>query len=430
MSQKTKDVRTTMNNYIIHNPSYTLPEGWKWVRLGDACEINPRRPKNFFRSPDAPTTFVPMSAVDEKTGTITKAEVVPYKKIAKGYTYFEENDVLFAKITPCMENGKHVIAKNLIDEIGFGTTEFHVLRPKNGILSEWIHYFIRQPYFLQEATAYFTGAVGQQRVPEDFLINYVIPLPPLPEQRRIATKLQELMQQVERARSACEKQLEAANALPSAYLREVFESDEAKKWERKRLGEVLETIESGGRPKGGVFEIREGIPSIGAEHLNSSGGFNFNNLRFIPHEFYEKMTRGKIQKGDILMVKDGATTGKASFVGNNFPYNDAAVNEHVFRLRGKEFLEQEFLFWFLYSPLGQKQIQQEFHGAAQGGINQQFVNGVYVLVPPLFDQRRIAAELKEKMAYAEKLRSSIEKQLSAINALPQAILRKAFRGEL
>jgi len=102
-----------------------------------------------------------MAAVDEKTGTIAKPEVVPYKKVAKGYTYFEENDVLFAKITPCMQNGKHVIARNLNDGIGFGTTEFHVLRPNNDILAEWIHFFIRQSYFLQEATAYFTGAVSE-----------------------------------------------------------------------------------------------------------------------------------------------------------------------------------------------------------------------------------------------------------------------------
>jgi len=217
--------------------SERLPEGWKWVRLGEVCEVNPSRPRGFFRSPDTPTTFIPMAAVDEKSGTY-KPEIVPYSKVSKGYTYFEENDVLFAKITPCMQNGKHVIAKNLIDGIGFGTTEFHVLRAKKEIIPEWIWYFIRQPCFLQEATGYFTGAVGQQRIPKEFLINYVIPLPPLEDQCRIIAKIQELMQEVERARTACEKQLEAVKALPSAYLREVFESEEAKKWERKRLGEV------------------------------------------------------------------------------------------------------------------------------------------------------------------------------------------------
>ncbi|MDP2754000.1 MAG: restriction endonuclease subunit S, partial [Nitrospirota bacterium] len=211
-----------------------IPDNWKMVRLGEVCEINPSRPKNFKRSPEALTTFVPMASVNEKTGTIAKPEVVPYSKVAKGYTYFEENDVLFAKITPCMQNGKHVIARNLIDLIGFGTTEFHVLRPKNEVLPEWIYFFIRQPYFLQEATAYFTGAVGQQRIPEYFLSDYIIPLPPLKEQTRIASKLQELMQEIYNLKSAINNQLDAAKSLPSAYLREVFESEEVKKWERRK----------------------------------------------------------------------------------------------------------------------------------------------------------------------------------------------------
>lgn len=239
------------------------------------------------------------------------------------------------------------------------------------------------------------------------------------------------MAEIDKARSACEKQLEAVKALPSAYLREVFESEEAKKWERRRLGEVLELIESGSRPKGGVQDISEGIPSIGAEHLNSFGSFSFENIRFIPYEFYMQMTRGKIQKYDVLVVKDGATTGKTSFVGDDFPYKQAAINEHVFRLRGKEnILKQEFLFWFLYSPLGQSQIQSEFHGSAQGGINQKFVNGVYILLPLIHVQYRIAHYFRQQMSDVEKLRTAIEKQLETINALPQAYLRKAFRGEL
>ncbi|MEO0166030.1 MAG: restriction endonuclease subunit S [candidate division WOR-3 bacterium] len=414
------------------NGPYKLPEGWKWVRLGEVCEINPPRPRDFYRHPETPTTFVPMAAVDERTGTIFKAEIVPYFKVAKGYTYFEENDVLFAKITPCMQNGKHVIAKNLIDGIGFGTTEFHVLRPKKDIiLSEWIWFFIRQAHFLQEATAYFTGAVGQQRIPESFLKDYLIPLPLLPEQRRIAEKLREIMSEIEKARTACKRQLEAVKALPSAYLREVFESEEAKKWEKRRLGEVLSIIESGSRPKGGVQEVKEGIISIGAEHLNSYGGFNFANVRFIPNAFYQTMKRGKIQKGDVLIVKDGATTGKTSIVDDDFPYKEASINEHVFRLRGKEnLLTQQFLFWFLYSPQGQFQIQQEFHGSAQGGINQKFIYGVRIPLPPLPTQQRIANYLKEKMSEVEKLRQAVERQLETINALPQAYLRKAFRGEL
>ena len=202
-------------------------EAKKWVRkrLGEVCQINPSRPKNFHRSLDSLTSFVPMVAVDEKTGTISKPEVVPYSRVAKGYTYFEENDVLFAKITPCMQNGKHVIARSLIDEIGFGTTEFHVLRPSNEVLSEWVWYFIRQPYFLEEAAVYFTGAVGQQRVPDSFLSKYIIPLPLIEVQQRIAYELNEKMIQVENLQSSTRNQESALNDLPQAILKKAFRGE-------------------------------------------------------------------------------------------------------------------------------------------------------------------------------------------------------------
>lgn len=198
---------------------------WEKKKLGEVCKINPSRPKNFYRSADAPTTFVPMAAIDEKTGTIAKPEIVPYSKVSKGYTYFEERDVLFAKITPCMQNGKHVIARNLIDGIGFGTTEFHVLRPDSVILPEWIHFFIRQPYFLQEATAYFTGAVGQQRVPDSFLSNYIILLPPIEEQKNIVADLKEKMAHVENLQFTIYNQQLALDALPQAILRKAFKGE-------------------------------------------------------------------------------------------------------------------------------------------------------------------------------------------------------------
>ncbi|MCK4357599.1 MAG: restriction endonuclease subunit S, partial [Candidatus Cloacimonetes bacterium] len=260
-------MQTKINNSTIHNQQPELPTDWKWVRLGEVCVINPRRPKNFTRFPESLTTFIPMSSVNGKSGAIIKPEVVPYFKVARGYTYFEENDVLFAKITPCMQNGKHLIARNLIDRVGFGTTEFHVLRTKDEILPEWIHFFIRQPLFLKEATSYFTGAVGQQRVPKEFLSNYIIPLPPLYEQKRIAKKIQELMQEIDKSRNACEKQLEAVKALPSSYLREVFESEEAKKWERKRLGEVCDIFSGSSAPQDEKYFVNGKYPFVRVQDL-------------------------------------------------------------------------------------------------------------------------------------------------------------------
>ena len=146
---------------------WPLPAGWEWKRLAEVSEINPRRP-SIQRSDDAPTSFVPMAAVDEVEGRFAEIHTRPYGEVKRGYTYFEENDVVFAKITPCMENGKAAIARSLIDGFGFGTTEFHVFRPKPGVLPEWLHRYVRQSDFRREAKERFRGAVGQQRVPQDF----------------------------------------------------------------------------------------------------------------------------------------------------------------------------------------------------------------------------------------------------------------------
>ena len=101
----------------------------------------------------------------------------PYAEIKKGYTYFGENDVIFAKITPCMQNGKNAIVTGLIGGIGFGSTEFHVLRCSDEVIPEWVHLFLRRQETLDAAIKTFTGAVGQQRVPANFLENLEIPIP-------------------------------------------------------------------------------------------------------------------------------------------------------------------------------------------------------------------------------------------------------------
>ena len=192
------------------------------VKLQDICKINPRRPRELKWQPDISTTFVPMSSVDEQTGIITQPEVKPYAEISRGYTYFEEGDVLFAKITPCMQNGKHAIASELLNGFGFGSTEFHVIRPSENVISAWVHNFLRHPSVLYDAERHFRGAVGQQRVPKEFLTQLPVPLPPLDEQKRITNMISQRMKAQERAKAAALEQLEAVEAMRPALLRQAF----------------------------------------------------------------------------------------------------------------------------------------------------------------------------------------------------------------
>ena len=110
-----------------------------------------------------------MSALDDVTGTIAHPQPRPYQEVSKGYTWFMDGDVIFARITPCMENGKSALAKKLFNGVGFGSTEFHVIRPGNKILGEWIHFLTRSKEFRNDAASRFKGTAGQQRVPQSFL---------------------------------------------------------------------------------------------------------------------------------------------------------------------------------------------------------------------------------------------------------------------
>ena len=177
--------------------TYKLPNNWVWTRLGDITDINPKKKILDFND-DEEISFVPMKAVSDETGKIEEMEYEKYSKLKKGYTQFIEEDVLFAKITPCMENGKCAIAKNLKNDIGYGTTEFHVLRCYQGIINKLLHIFLRQESFRKEAKYNMTGSVGFQRVPVDFLKTALFPLPPLEEQKEIVRVLDKIFEEENR----------------------------------------------------------------------------------------------------------------------------------------------------------------------------------------------------------------------------------------
>ena len=354
-----------------------LPKGWRWVRLGDVCQLNPSRPPRFVRPSDKPTTFVPMQAVNAEKGVISQGEIRPYNQVCKGFTYFAEDDVLFAKITPCMQNGKHAIAKDLIDGIGFGSTEFHVIRPGSDITSDWIHKFLRQPYILRSATAHFSGAVGQQRVPIGFIANLNVPLPPLPEQKRIAAILNEKMAQIEKARKTTEEQLEAAKALPAAYLRSVFNSPEVgahngaavqpdgmipdvvgaygrtplpEGWRWVRLGEVCDQIDYGFTASAD-FSIQ--APKFLRITDIQNGAVDWQLVPGCKISINEE-TANTLKSGDIVFARTGGTTGK-SFLIKEPPR--AVFASYLIRLRPSSLTTPAYLYVFFQSNEYWKQIK-------------------------------------------------------------------------
>ena len=291
------------------------PFSWELVRLSDVCRINPRLEPSEKPDDKLPVSFVPMSAIDEVFGQIVNPETRPYDKVSKGFTPFKEGDVLFAKITPCMENGKAAIAKGLVNRIGFGSTEFHVLRPSTLLLGEYLFFFIRQKVFRNYARAAFTGSAGQQRVLADFLERVKMPLPTMIEQQHIVM----ILQHAEELRRLRHGTMESVKGLNKILFLETFGDPSPKrdtKWEIVSLGNLV-CVETGGTPSrsnpdnfGGRInwikstELIDEVIEDSEEKITESGMASSNTKLFPPETILVAMygqgqTRGRTGK---LMV--------------------------------------------------------------------------------------------------------------------------------
>ncbi len=176
-------------------------KGWEVKKLGEVCIINP--PKSEIKEMDSETevSFVPMANVSER-GELELLENKKIKDVWSGFTYFADNDVLFAKITPCMENGKRTIAKQLKNGIGFGSTEFHVLRPKEKVTSNYIFQILSLSDFRIIAEKKMTGSAGQKRVPKTFLEQFKVSVPPLSLQTDFANRIEKIEAQKDLVKQA------------------------------------------------------------------------------------------------------------------------------------------------------------------------------------------------------------------------------------
>ena len=165
---------------------YELPNGWQWVRISDVAQINPRNKID----DNLETSFIPMKLIEDGYSNFHAMESRKWEEIKSGFTHFEEYDVVLAKITPCFQNRKSAIMKNLINGAGAGTTELYVLRPYGKyVLSEFLLYLVKSHDFIEGGVRTYTGTAGQQRVKKEFVENYVFALPPIEEQRRIVFEL-------------------------------------------------------------------------------------------------------------------------------------------------------------------------------------------------------------------------------------------------
>ncbi|MBI5712276.1 MAG: restriction endonuclease subunit S [Chloroflexi bacterium] len=447
-----------------------LPEGWEWSTIGAACEVNKRDPKLRELRDTLPVSFVPMAAIDAEGGYIATPQVKKLKEVRKGFTPFVNNDVIFARITPCMENGKAAIARDLENGLGFGSTEFHVMRPTERVLSEWVFYFIRQQSFRNEAKANFSGTAGQLRVPNDFIRNYPLPLPPLLEQKLIVEKIEKLFAESRTAREALDavpsllkrfRQSVLAKAFrgelvehdpndePASVLLERIKAErEKKKVAGKKYVEPapIDTSELPQLPDGWEWVSVEQIAEVRLGRQRSPSRATGPNMRlylraanvrwdgldlsdvkemdFSPEE--QKIFR--LKRGDVLLAE---ASGSASEVGKPAVWNEELeecyFQNTLIRVRSEAPLPRYLYFHFLSDAIGAK-----FTQVTKGiGINHLGANGLSgwtISLPPLAEQRRIVAKIESLFAQADEIEQAVEVARRRAQQIDQAILARAFRG--
>jgi len=389
-------------------------------RLGDVCDINPRLPRDHYLNSDSEVSFVPMAAVSELSGAIESAAIRRYAEVKKGYTPFSDGDVLFAKITPCMENGKAALARGLAGGRGFGSTEFHVIRARESVLPEWIYYFVRREPFRHEAKRNFTGTAGQQRVPASFLHDSLVPVPPLEEQRRVVDLLARAEGIVRLRREAQQK---AAELIPAIFV-DMFgdPATNPESWPRQPLSAVAEVIS--GVAKGRKLDPGEAVELPYMRVANVKDGYlDLAEVKTIEIKRSE-VEKLLIRPGDLLMTEGGDPDklGRAALWAGEI---DACVHQnHVFKVRSDQArLSPAYLRALAGSAFGKAyflSVAKKTTGIAS--INKTQLSAFPVPLPPPPLQR----EFEHRVESVESILNQQAEASSKTKAAFDAILSRAF----
>ena len=402
-----------------------LSKGWRTVRIEDVCEVNPRD-----RGPSDPAalvSFVPMPAVSDAEGEIGEHAIRPYSEVAKGYTRFRDRDVIFAKITPCMENGKIAIAERLHNGFACGSTEFHVLRCSADILPEYLWRFLRQVSFREDAERHMAGAVGQQRVPTQYLKDAAIPLPPLDEQRRIVARLDALFARSRRARAELERVPRLVERARQAVLAKAFSGDllgyDVTKWPayalqniaQLQLGKMLDKAKN------------KGLPHPYLRNVNVRWfDFDLDDLLQMPFTANEEV-KFAIRDGDILIC-EGGEPGRAAIWrdgDSNIKYQKA-----LHRVRTFDHVKPEWIVYQLYKLAQSDELEGYFTGTTIKHLPQEALAKIQFLVPSENIQARTINAIEAAFARIDRLAAEASRATALLDRLEQATLAKAFRGEL
>ena len=407
---------------------YALPDGWKWVRLGKIYEVNPK----IQADDNIEASFITMSDICPGIKSQFDFSIKKWGEIKKGHTQFANGDVAFAKISPCFENRKSMILDGLKNGIGAGTTELIVLRNPQ-INNKYTFLFISSEEFIRHTRNTYKGVVGQQQINLDFVKNYPMPLPPLSEQHRLVARIESLFAKLDAARENVQSVLNSHETRKAALLHAAFAGKLTAKWREennKRACYAEEPLKNFVETQYGYTE-KSSFDIAGPHYLRITDiqgeTVDWNNVPncSIDETNYQKYS---LHPNDIVVARTGATTGKSYMIGEDI---DAVFASYLIRVQITNIrLLPKFLYMFFQSQEYWSQIMELSAGIAQPGVNARKIQSMMICVPSLPEQQEIVRILDRLLAREQRARQAAEETLTAIDRMKQAILARAFRGEL
>lgn len=386
----------------------------KTTTLGEASYINPRLTERL--DDDASVAFVPMAAVSSEEARVIASTDRPYSEVKKGYTYFESGDVLVAKITPCFENGK-IAQANLPHKVGFGSTEFHVVRPRRGVSDgRYLHHYLRQPQIRLAGERRMTGSGGQRRVPEDYLASLPVPLPPVAEQRRIAAILDQADALVIQRRQA----LLELDKLAQAVFVEMFGDPTTNSLNLPvaSLGS-LGVWSSGGTPPRRIATYFAGsIPWFSSGELESM--YVSKAAECISELAIKETSAKRVPAGSVMLGMYDTAALKASIAAVECSCNQAIA----FCQLNPELAEATYVYSAIV--IGREHFRRLQRGVRQKNLNLSMIRDIRIPAPPILRQREFTTRLQA----IESLKTFHSTALAQSENLFASLQHHAFTGVL
>lgn len=390
-----KEAIAAREEYNLSGERYRsgLPREHKYptIPLGEACTINPAKSELTALSAATEISFVPMPDLQENNPAFVPAQVRKLGEVLNGYTYFRDGDVLLAKVTPCFENGKAGIAEGLRNGVGFGSSEFYVLRPGAQILPRLVYAFVTHPAFREGAIANMTGTGGLQRVPKDYIERFEIPIPPLDEQREIVDEIEGYQKVIDGARAVLESWRPHIAVDPD--------------WPLVPLGDVASAESGFGFPLHRQGRTAEEIPFLKVSDMNLPG----NELHIVTQNHTVTREdvvalRAKIfPAGTVIFPKIGAAiaTNKKRVLSRPSTYDNNVM--------GIVPNPEKLSSGYLHSYLIGFDLSRWASTAEPPSMKKSTVEAHLIPLPPLEAQRAIVADLEAERALVEANRELISR---------------------